>query len=372
MMDEVKIAIIGAGVIGLAIATEMSEKFDNIVVLEKHNTFGQETSSRNSEVVHSGIYYPQGSLKAKLCVEGAERLYEICEKYSIPYKKIGKLIVAICKSEIKTLDDLLEKGKRNNVKELLFWDKNDVKRNEPNVNADAAIYLPNTGIIDSHSLMKHFFTKAEAKGVLFSFNSEVVQLEKRDDWFTVGIRQGNYKFKSKVVINCAGLSSDYIAGLAGIDVSRNGYNIKYCKGSYFYYAKPSPIKMLVYPIPQEELIGLGVHATLDLGNRLRFGPDAEYIETIDYKVDANKKESFYQGASKIISGLDSESFLPEMAGIRPKLQGTGEKAKDFVIKEESDNGLPGLINLIGIESPGLTAAPAIARMVSVMVSALMN
>jgi L-2-hydroxyglutarate oxidase LhgO len=371
-MEDVKITVIGAGVVGLAVAAELSTRYDNIVVLERHDTFGQETSSRNSEVIHSGIYYPEDSLKARLCVDGAGQLYEICEMYSIPHKKLGKLIVATEELELKTLEELHKKGQKNNVKGLVILDKNDVNRMEPNATAVAALYSPDTGIVDSHSLMKHFYNRAEDNGVIFAFNSEVNRLDKKKYGFVVGIQQDGYQFMSKMVINSAGLSSDYVAKLTGIDIQKSGYELKYCKGSYFSYAKPSPVKMLIYPVPHEELAGLGVHATLDLGGRLRFGPDAEYIETIDYKVDANKKESFYQGASKIISGLDSESFLPEMAGIRPKLQGPGEKARDFVIKEESDKGLPGLINLIGIESPGLTAAPAIARMVSVMVSALMN
>ncbi len=367
-MEKVEITIIGAGVIGLAIAAELSKEYENIVVLEKHDSFGQETSSRNSEVIHSGIYYPHGSLKARLCVEGAERLYEICEKYSIPHKRLGKLIVATDQSELKILDELFEKGKTNNVKDLVSLERHDIKKIEPNTNAIAAIYSPNTGIIDSHSLMKHFFNMAEDKGVLFAFRSEVGSLDKEKDGFIVGIKQENYKFRSKLVVNCAGLSADYIAALAGIDIHGNGYKLKFCKGSYFSYAKPSTVKMLIYPVPHKELVGLGVHATLDLGGRLRFGPDSEYVEHIDYKVDTNKRDVFYRGALKIIPGLEKDAFIPDMAGIRPKLQGPGEKTKDFFIADETEKGLPGLINLIGIESPGLTASPSIARMVSDIVS----
>ena len=367
-MEEFEITIIGAGVVGLAIAAELSAKYEKILVLEKHSTFGQETSSRNSEVIHSGIYYPQNSLKARLCVEGAELLYAICREYSIPHKKTGKLIAAIEQSELKILEELLEKGKANGVKDLLLLDEHNVKKIEPKINAAAAIYSPNTGIIDSHSLMKHFFNVAQERGVLVAFNSEVCMLNKEKDGFAVGIKQDDYKFKTKIVINSAGLSSDYIAGLSGINLQKNTYELKYCKGSYFSYAKPSPVRMLIYPVPHKELEGLGVHATVDLRERLRFGPDTEYIENIDYKVDAGKKDSFYKGAIKIIPGLDKDAFTPDMSGIRPKLQGPGEKTRDFVIKEETGNGLPGLINLIGIESPGLTASPAIAKMVTDIVS----
>ncbi|MBI4710602.1 MAG: NAD(P)/FAD-dependent oxidoreductase [Nitrospirae bacterium] len=371
-MEKVDITIIGAGVVGLAIAAELSQKFKNITVIEKHKTFGQETSSRNSEVIHSGIYYPEGSLKAALCVEGAEHLYEIYEQFSIPHKKTGKLIIASEQSEIKALEALLEKKKKNGVKDLVILQKNDVSKIEPNTLSLAALYSPNTGIIDSHSLMKFFSDSAADNGVLFAFNSEVNRIDKKNDGFVVWIKQEDYHFESNVVINCAGLYSDYIAGLSGIDIGENDYRLKFCKGSYFSYSKPSPVRMLIYPVPQEEIVGLGVHATLDLANRLRFGPDAEHVEVIDYKVDAGKKESFYKGASKIISGLDIDSFLPDMAGIRPKLQGPREKTRDFVIRDESGNGMPGFINLIGIESPGLTASPSIAKMVGGMITRLMN
>lgn len=372
-MDEVNITIIGAGVVGLATAAELSAFCDNIIVLEKHDSFGRETSSRNSEVIHSGIYYPHGSLKATLCVEGAKLLYELCACHSIPYRKTGKLIVAADKSEELILTNLLEKGRQNNVQGLTLLSKQDVSTREPHIIAEAALYAPETGIIDSHSLMKHFYTVAEANGTLFAFNSELNSLARVQDGFIAGIKQDDYQFRSRIIINCAGLYSDCIAGLAGIDVHKHDYTLKYCKGSYFSYAKPSPVSMLIYPVPHEELVGLGVHATLDLGGRLRFGPDAEYVPgTLDYKVDPAKKDGFYQGATRIISGLDKDAFIPDMSGIRPKLQGPGEKVRDFIIREESDKDLPGLINLIGIESPGLTASPAIAKMVAEMVRKLLT
>ncbi len=366
-MEEVEITIIGAGIVGLAVAAELSKTYRSIVLLEKHGTFGQEISSRNSEVIHAGIYYAEGTLKATLCVEGAERLYAICRKNNIPHKRIGKLIVAADDAETKVLEKLLEQGKRNSVKDLRLLSKSEVQKIEPNTNAVAAIYSPNTGIIDSHSLMKHFFTVARDNGAMFAFSSEVNLLDKEGEWFVIGVQQENYRFKSRVVVNCAGLSSDKISALAGIDILRKNYKIKYCKGSYFYYDKPSPVKMLIYPVPHDELAGLGVHATLDLGGRLRFGPDVEYIDCIDYQVDVKKKDDFFKGAIKIIPGLNENAFLPDMAGIRPKLYGPGEKARDFVISNESDQGMDGLINLIGIESPGLTASPAIARKVVEMI-----
>ncbi|MBI4681354.1 MAG: NAD(P)/FAD-dependent oxidoreductase, partial [Nitrospirae bacterium] len=289
-----------------------------------------------------------------------------------PHKKLGKLIVAVEQSELGILEKLHKNGQRNNVKGLTILDRGAVNRMEPNTKTIAALYSPDTGIIDSHSLMKYFYNAAKDNGVLFGFNSEVNRLDKESDGFVIGIQQDDYQFKSKVVINCAGLSSDYIAKLTGIDIQKSGYELKYCKGSYFSYAKSSPVKMLIYPVPHEELVGLGVHATLDLGGRLRFGPDAEYIDAIEYKVNADKKDFFYKGASKIIKGLEKDAFVPDMAGIRPKLSGKNETARDFVIKDEAEKGLDGLINLIGIESPGLTASPAIAKVVADMVSRILS
>jgi L-2-hydroxyglutarate oxidase LhgO len=382
-MEEVNITIIGAGVIGLAIASELSERYEDIIVLERHNSFGQEISSRNSEVVHAGIYYPEGSLKARLCVdsevvhagiyypegslkarlcvEGMERLYKACERFSIPHKITGKLIVATGQEELNALETFFKKGKENNVKCLSMLDKNDAKKIEPDTNAIAAVYSPNTGIIDSHSLMKHFLNKASAKGVIVAYNSEAAIIDKEKDAFIVGIKEEDYRIKSRVVINCAGLSAHHIASLAGIDIHKNRYGLKLCKGSYFSYAKPSPVKMLVYPVPNKELTGLGIHATLDLGGRLRFGPDTEYVDAIDYEVDIDKRDKFYEGASRLIPCLDKDAFIPDMAGVRPKLYGKGEPVRDFIITDEWDNDLAGLINLIGIESPGLTASMAIAR-----------
>lgn len=369
-MDEVQIAIIGAGVIGLAIAARLSANYDNIVVLDQNCRFGMDTSSRNSEVIHSGIYYRPGSLKASLCLQGAEMLYSTCKEFSVPHKKIGKLIVAQNQNEQKALEVLFENGIKNGVNGLEFIDKKDIQTMEPNVNAISAIYSSNTGIVNSHGLMQLFISQAEFNQVMFAYNSKVISLKKQDKGFIIGIEQGGYKFKSKIVINAAGLFADKIASLAGIDVVKNNYRLFYCKGSYFFYGKRSPINMLVYPVPQNSLTGLGVHATLDLGKRLRFGPDTEYVDSLDYKVDKRKLNSFYSSISGIIKGLDKDAFAPDMAGIRPKLSGPKEKARDFIINDERDKGLYGLINLIGIESPGLTSSPAIALKVERMVKEL--
>jgi L-2-hydroxyglutarate oxidase LhgO len=366
-MDEVNVTIIGAGVVGLAIASELSKTFEDVVVLEQHDSFGQETSSRNSEVIHSGIYYPHNSLKTKLCIEGAQALYELCEKFSIPYKKLGKIIVAKDETETATIENLFSNGIQNSVRDIRLIGKKDIARFGNTFKAVAAIYLPNTGIIDSHSLMKHFAKSSQERGATIAYNSRVVKIDKKGNAYQLMIEQENYSFLSRIVINCSGLSSDKTASLAGIDIKSNNYKIHFCKGSYFSYSKRIQVPLLIYPAPHKELTGLGVHATLDLGGRLRFGPDTEYVEAIDYKVNEKKREAFFDSAVNLFPSLEKEAFIPDMSGIRPKLSGPDEKIRDFIIVDEKDNGLPGFINLIGIESPGLTASPAIAKKVSAMV-----
>jgi len=365
-MDEVMVTVIGAGVVGLAVAAEVTAKVQDVVVLEQHDSFGRETSSRNSEVIHSGIYYSPGSLKAGLCMEGARLLYRIGEQFGVPHKKLGKLVVAIDESEISKLQNLFSVGSQNGVSGLRMLDAKDVAAFGSNFRAAAALHVPNTGIIDSHSLMKHFSRGAEARGATIAYNSKVTSITPSPGGFILSIQDG-YMFSSRVVVNCAGLFSDAIAALAGIDIAKNAYTLHYCKGSYFAYSQRYPMPLLIYPVPHQELTGLGVHATVDLAGRLRFGPDTEYVGAIDYTVDESKRDAFYAEASKLFCDLDKEAFVPDMSGIRPKLSGPGEKVRDFIIADEAKNGLPGLIDCIGIESPGLTSAPAIARMVAEMV-----
>jgi L-2-hydroxyglutarate oxidase LhgO len=366
-MDSVNVTIIGAGVVGLAIAAELSKSVEDVLVIEQHDSFGQETSSRNSEVIHSGIYYPQGSLKATLCVEGALMLYSTCKQYSIPFKQTGKLIVARDGPETRILEDLYNNGIRNNVPGLKLIDRNQIAAIGTNIRAEAAILSPTTGIIDSHSLMKHYELLAKDRGATISYNSKLTSVDSHKGGYALAVDQDDYSFTSRIVINSAGLSADRIASLAGIETSACGYSLNFCKGSYFHYAGRYPLPMLIYPVPHRDLAGLGVHATVDLGGRLRFGPDTEYVDTIDYQVDETKRDTFFASASTMFSGLEKEAFIPDMAGVRPKLSGPGEGVRDFVIADEASKGLLGFINLIGIESPGLTSAPAIAKRVAEMV-----
>lgn len=358
-MDKVNITIIGAGVIGLAAAAELSKFYSDIIVIEKNDRFGLETSSRNSEVVHAGIYYPEGSLKAELCVKGSKMLYDICDKHSVPYKKTGKIITAIDESERAAMEELYNKGLRNGAGGLRLIEQDEIKRIEPMAKGIAAIYSGETGIIDSYSLMKTLYNMGKSNDVLYAFKSEVDFIEKNGGGYTLGINGGESRLKTDIVINCAGLYSDNIASIAGINIDEAGYRLKYTRGSYFGYNSKSPVKMLVYPLPMAGLKGLGVHATVDMSGRLRFGPDTENITGIDYTVDESKIDFFFESACRIITGIEREHLVPELAGIRPKLG--GDDFRDFVIEHEQRRGLDGLINLIGIESPGLTSSIAIAE-----------
>jgi len=364
-MDSVHITVIGAGVVGLAIAAGLSRTGQDVLVLEQHEHYGQEISSRNSEVIHAGIYYPAGSLKARLCVEGSQELYRYCEQHTIRHRRIGKLIVARTRDEESELSAILRAGQANGARDLTLIGREDLRVLEPRVKAVAAIHSPHTGIIDAHGLMRQLYHEAQAGGAVFSFGSCVTAIERSADGYVVAVEPEHYRFTTEILINAAGLHADRIAALAGVDIDAAEYRIHFWKGSYFSYAKPSPVRHLIYPLPHAGLAGLGIHATLDLGGRLRFGPDAEPVDALDYRVDSGKQERFFDAASSIIDGLEKEPFAPDMAGVRPKLGGQG--VRDFIIRHEADRGLRGLINLVGIESPGLTSCLAIARMVGEMV-----
>ncbi len=366
------ITIIGAGVIGLAVAEELSRRFKDVLLLEKNDSHGQETSSRNSEVIHAGIYYPEGSLKALLCVEGRKLLYEACEKRNIPFRRTGKLIVATKPEEEGALEALLGKAQLNGVDDLLLLSGRVVHSLEQEVIASAGLLSPSTGIIDSHRLMRSLLVGAAQQGVTTALRSCVTAARFDGVLYDLEVNGGDYRVSTRVVVNSAGLQSDRVAALAGIDVDREGYRLKHYKGSYFSASPPPRIRHLVYPVPTPKHEGLGVHATIDLGGRVRFGPDVEYVDGIDYRVDEGKRDAFHESILTYLPFLAKESLSPDMCGIRPKLQGPGEDVRDFVISEESRLGLPGWVNLVGIESPGLTACLAIAKHVSNLVQQVMG
>ena len=362
-MDSTKITIIGAGVVGLAIAAELSRQHKDIVLLEKETSFGQGTSSRNSEVIHAGIYYPKGSLKAKLCVEGSKLLYKYCQDHDIPHKRLGKIIVAINDGEVGQLAELMKKGEDNWVRDLRYMMGPELARFEPGVRGVKALYSPNTGIVDSHRLMKSLETEAQENGCLLAYGSQLTAIKLEQDGYVLSV-DGEPSLRTDILINSAGLYADQVAAMAGIDIVKEKYRLHFCKGEYFAYTKPSFIKHLVYPVPSRDITGLGVHSVVDLAGGLKFGPNVEYVDNIDYTVDPAHRHAFWQDIVGLFPQIKEEDLAPDQAGMRPKLQGPGEGVRDFVIREESRLGLPGLINLIGIESPGLTACLAIARQVA--------
>jgi L-2-hydroxyglutarate oxidase LhgO len=364
---DFEIVVVGAGVVGLAVAAELAPRHPELLILERHERHGSETSSRNSEVIHAGMYYPTGSLKARLCVEGNRRVYELCARHAIPHRRLGKLIVAVRAEEEPELERLLERGTRNGV-ELRLLSGAEARELEPNVPARSALLSPSTGIVSAHGLMDALLQRALAAGALLQARSELVAVERRGADYRLEVRTpaGVESVTSERVVNAAGLECDRVAALFGIDVDAAGYRLHYCKGSYFAVtpAKAGLLSRLVYPVPSA--VSLGVHALPDLGGRLRFGPDVEFLpdRRCDYSVDPGKRPAFAEAVRRLVPSLRDEDLLPDMAGVRPKLQAPGEPPRDFVVADESARGLAGLVDLVGIESPGLTAAPALGALVA--------
>jgi L-2-hydroxyglutarate oxidase LhgO len=363
--EQVDVTVVGAGVVGLAIAAAVARPERSVLLLDRNASFGQETSSRHSGVIHAGIYYPPGSLKARLCVRGRRLLYELCRRYDVPHKKLGKLIVAVEEGEVERLEELLRRGEENGVEGLRMLTREEVRQREPALAAVAALESPETGIIDDHTLMRLYLSQAREAGAMVAFSKTVEEIERRGDgvWEMRGREpEGSFSFETRAVVNCGGLAADRMAELAGLDVDGLGYRLHYCLGEYFRLARGRPVGRPVYPLP--EAAGLGIHLTPDMEGSIRLGPNARYVEEVTYQVDESQRGAFYESVRRYLPSLELEDVEPDFAGVRPKLQGPGEPVRDFVISHEADKGLPGLINLIGIESPGLTCSPAIGEMVA--------
>jgi L-2-hydroxyglutarate oxidase LhgO len=353
-------------VVGLAIAARLSRRFQNIVVLEKNQKYGMETSSRNSEVIHAGIYYNPGSLKARLCVEGREELYAIGREHGVGMKQVTKIITATNDRDMAILEKAYKNGTDNGVP-LEMLTKEQTLRLEPHINTIGSIYSPTTGIVSAHELMDYYYHTAVNAGVTVQEHCEVVGIEHGNDAYTIEISESGARtsFTAAWLINSAGLYADRVAAMAGIDIDKAGYRMVYAKGSYFSVpaARAKLVSRLVYPAPNKET--LGVHVVLDLGGRLRFGPDTDYMDELitDYSVAESKRAEFAQSVRRILPEITDEDLTPDMSGIRPKLQRKGEPERDWVIVHEKDRGLERFINLVGMESPALTASAAIARYV---------
>ncbi len=359
----IQVVVIGAGVVGLAVAAELSRRGQAPLVLERHGGPGRECSSRNSEVIHAGLYYPPGSLKAELCVEGRERLYRRCKQLEIPHRKTGKFVVAVEDGELRTLEETLARGQRNGAGDLRLVGERELRQHEPRVRAKGALWSPETGIVDAHALMSSYEAELERAGGRVVYETSVIALERAGEGWrleTSHAQGERYALEADLIVNAAGLDADRVARLAGVDVDGLGLRHHPCKGDYFSVAPSlgALTRHLVYPVPVPG--GLGIHVTLDLGGRFRLGPDVEWIESPRYDVDPRKAHAFATAAARYLPELRAEHLAPDFAGIRPKLQRPGEAFRDFHVGRE----LPGLFNLLGIESPGLTAAEAIAARVA--------
>jgi L-2-hydroxyglutarate oxidase LhgO len=370
MSYEADITIIGAGVIGLAVTAEVAREGRKVYLLEKNETFGKEQSSRNSEVIHAGIYYEKDSLKAKMCLEGNNLLYETCESKGIAYQRCGKIIVSTNLAEETELEELYKRGQENGAP-LKMLSRSEMTKLEPNLKGTAAFLSPTTGIVDSYSLMTYFLGKSRDKGAQIAYKTEATAIEKVSDGYKVRVKtvSEDTSLTTRVLVNCAGLHSDKVAGMAEIDIAKSMYKIHWCKGEYYSVTggKNKLINRLIYPVPTD--IGLGIHVCFDINWRLRLGPLFYYVDEIDYKVDESKKNDFLDSSiMKALPFIKPSEIEPETSGVVAKVQGPGEGFRDFIIRHEQDRGLPGFINLVGIESPGLTSSPAIARYVSQLIN----
>jgi L-2-hydroxyglutarate oxidase LhgO len=358
-MEEIECVIVGAGVIGLAVARALALADVRVLVLERAYTIGFETSSRNSEVVHGGLYYPVGSLKARTCVAGRHRLYAYCQDHGIPHARIGKLIVATSEAEMPGLETIAATAHGNGVQDLQWLDRPQAQRLEPALHCIAALLSPSTGIVDSHALMLSYQGEAEAAGAIVVLRTPVLSGMVRSAGFELNVGgDAPTTIHCRFLVNAAGLHAPALAqALEGVP-RETVPPAFFCRGVYFTLSGRAPFRRLIYPVPVPG--GLGVHITLDLAGQARFGPDLEWIPSIDYSVDPARGEVFYAAVRSYWPGLRDGSLQPGYAGIRPKISGRGEPAADFVVQGPETHGVPGLVNLYGIESPGLTASLPLA------------
>jgi len=375
-MDHFDLCIVGAGVIGIAIAEAVARSKPpsySILLLEKNASFGQETSSRNSEVIHAGLYYQPGSLKARLCVEGNTLLYDYCRQHDIAHRRLGKYIVAQ-EFELETLQALAERARNNGVLDLHWCDRKALREKEPLVEASAALFSPNTGIVDSHGLMHSLLTQAQMAGVEYVCRTSVERVLCGAKGFEVHTVSGEFgqseafKFQCNALINAAGLEAQTLASRIDGIASAHIPQLLLSKGNYFKLNGRPPFQHLIYPLPAAQTSGLGIHASIDIGGAVRFGPDIEAIETVDYRVNVERKAQFVEAIRRYYPSLDPAQLVPDYAGVRPKLYSATGQAMDFVLQNSDIHGVPDLLQLFGIESPGLTASLAIAKTVAQQLS----
>jgi L-2-hydroxyglutarate oxidase LhgO len=360
--ETVDCVVIGAGVVGLAVARALAMAGREVIVVEAAEGIGTETSSRNSEVVHAGIYYPKGSLMAETCVLGRRMLYAYCAEHGVPHRNCGKLIVATNAQESELLASIKGRAEANGVEGMRLLSAAEAMALEPNLHCTAALLSPTTGIVDSHSYMLALQGDAEAQGAMLAFFSPVERARAAADGIELEVGGAEpMKLRARLVVNSAGLHAPTLARkIEGMPADKipTAY---YAKGNYFTLAGRSPFSRLIYPVPVPG--GLGVHITVDLGGQAKFGPDVEWIAGIDYTVDPHRADKFYAAVRKYWPGLKDGALQPGYAGIRPKIVPPGAPAQDFTIQGPGEHGVPGLVHLFGIESPGLTASLALAEKV---------
>jgi len=356
-VDRVDAVVVGAGVVGLAAARALAIAGREVVILEAEDAIGKHTSSRNSEVIHAGIYYPRDSLKARTCVEGRERLYVYCAERGVPHRRCGKLIVATDTAQLEELEGIRRRAHANGVTDVVPVSPAEAMAMEPQLQCVAALHSPSTGIIDSHALMRAYLGDAERAGAMLALKSPLTKGVVRADGIELHVA-GSEPILATQVVNSAGLRAPSLARCI------DGYPAElappelYAKGNYYTLTGGSPFSRLVYPVPEPG--GLGVHVTLDLGGRARFGPDVEWIDRIDYTVDPRRADRFYAAIRRYWPALPDGALGPDYAGIRPKISGSGAPAADFLVQGSRQHGVPGLVHLFGIESPGLTASLPLA------------
>ena len=362
-METVDVVVAGAGVVGIAVARALALAGREVIVLDAAEAIGTETSSRNSEVIHAGIYYPKDSLMAQLCVAGRRQLYAFCASHGVAAQKCGKLIVATSAEEDAKLAGIQARAEANGVEGMRVLTASEARELEPNLVCSSALLSPETGIVDSHGYMVALQGEAEAHGAIFVFHSPITGGRAVDDGVEIDVGGAEpMRLKAALFINSAGLHAPALArGIAGMprQLIPTQY---YAKGNYFTLAGRSPFSRLIYPVPVPG--GLGVHLTIDLGGQARFGPDVEWIETLDYTVDPSRADSFYDAVRRYWPDLRDGALLPGYAGIRPKIVPKGAPGQDFVVQGPAVHGVRGLVNLFGIESPGLTSAIALADVVA--------
>jgi L-2-hydroxyglutarate oxidase LhgO len=366
MTERVDCIVIGAGVVGLAVARAVAQTGREVVVVEKADAIGTETSSRHSEVIHAGIYYAPGSLKARFCVEGKKAMYAFCDDHGVAYNNCGKIIVATNVDQMPELERLKKTAAANGVPDLEWMTPEEVTEMEPAVYCVGALWSPSTGILDSHAYMLALQGDAEEAGAMFAFMTPVTGGKVLND----GIRldcggDAPMSLVADIVINSAGLWAQSLSSTISGIPEHTVPPTYYCKGNYYTLSGKAPFKRPIYPVPEKA--GLGVHVTVDLGGQVRFGPDVEWVDEIDYDVDPARAEKFYAAVRKYYPALEDGAIQPGYSGIRPKIQSPTEAARDFLIQGPDDHGIPGLINLYGIESPGMTSSLAIAEYVQKLI-----